>query len=248
MGKLDNKNAIVTGSARGIGRAIALELAKEGANVVVCDVNLEAAIETSKEIVAMGRKSFAKKVDVTNYNEVESLILETKEKLGSVDILVNNAGITKDNLILKMTPEDFDLVIDVNLKGVFNGIKAVFPIMMKQKSGKIVNIASIIGLIGNVGQANYASSKAGVIALTKTAARELASRGVCVNAVAPGYIQTPMTDKLPDNIKEEMLKLIPLKRMGQPEDVAKAVLFLCSPDSDYITGQTITVDGGMVMA
>jgi len=248
MGKLDNKNAIVTGSARGIGRAIALELAKEGANVVVCDVNLEAAIETSKEIEAMGRKSFAKKVDVTNYNEVESLILETKEKLGSVDILVNNAGITKDNLILKMTPEDFDLVIDVNLKGVFNGIKAVFPIMMKQKSGKIVNIASIIGLIGNVGQANYASSKAGVIALTKTAARELASRGVCVNAVAPGYIQTPMTDKLPDNIKEEMLKLIPLKRMGQPEDVAKAVLFLCSPDSDYITGQTITVDGGMVMA
>jgi len=248
MGKLDNKNAIVTGSARGIGRAIALELAKEGANVVVCDVNLEAAIETSKEIEAMGRKSFAKKVDVTNYNEVESLILETKEKLGSVDILVNNAGITKDNLILKMTPEDFDLVIDVNLKGVFNGIKAVFPIMMKQKSGKIVNIASIIGLIGNVGQANYASSKAGVIALTKTAARELASRGVCVNAVAPGYIQTPMTDKLPDNIKEEMLKLIPLKRMGQPEDVAKAVLFLCLPDSDYITGQTITVDGGMVMA
>jgi 3-oxoacyl-[acyl-carrier protein] reductase len=248
MGKLDNKNAIVTGSARGIGRAIALELAKEGANVVVCDVNLEAAIETSKEIEAMGRKSFAKKVDVTNYQEVESLILETKEKLGSVDILVNNAGITKDNLILKMTPEDFDLVIDVNLKGVFNGIKAVFPIMMKQKSGKIVNIASIIGLIGNVGQANYASSKAGVIALTKTAARELASRGVCVNAVAPGYIQTPMTDKLPDNIKEEMLKLIPLKRMGQPEDVAKAVLFLCSPDSDYITGQTITVDGGMVMA
>jgi 3-oxoacyl-[acyl-carrier protein] reductase len=248
MGKLDNKNAIVTGSARGIGRAIALELAKEGANVVVCDVNLEAAIETSKEIEAMGRKSFAKKVDVTNYKEVESLILETKEKLGSVDILVNNAGITKDNLILKMTPEDFDLVIDVNLKGVFNGIKAVFPIMMKQKSGKIVNIASIIGLIGNVGQANYASSKAGVIALTKTAARELASRGVCVNAVAPGYIQTPMTDKLPDNIKEEMLKLIPLKRMGQPEDVAKAVLFLCSPDSDYITGQTITVDGGMVMA
>lgn len=248
MGKIDNKNAIVTGSARGIGRAIALELAKEGANVVICDVNLEAAIETSKEIEKLGRKSFAVKVDVTNYEEVENLIQKTKEEWGSVDILVNNAGITKDNLILKMTPEDFDLVINVNLKGVFNGIKAVFPVMMKQKSGKIVNIASVIGLMGNVGQANYAASKAGVIALTKTAAKELASRGVCVNAVAPGYIQTPMTDKLPDNVKEEILKLVPMKKMGQPEDVAKVVLFLCSPDSDYITGQTIVVDGGMVMS
>lgn len=248
MGKLDNKNAIVTGSARGIGKAIAVKLAEEGANVVIVDVNYEAAIETSEEIKKMGRKSFAMKVDVTKYEEVEAMIEKTKTELGSVDILVNNAGITKDNLILKMTPEDFDLVIDINLKGVFNGIKAVFPVMMKQKSGKIINIASVIGLMGNVGQANYAASKGGVIALTKTAAKELAQRGVCVNAVAPGYIQTPMTDKLPDNVKEEILKLVPMRRMGQPEDVAKAVLFLASPDSDYITGQTITVDGGMVMA
>ncbi|MEJ5284085.1 MAG: 3-oxoacyl-[acyl-carrier-protein] reductase [Brevinematia bacterium] len=248
MGKLDNKNAIVTGSARGIGKAIAVKLAEEGANVVIVDVNYEAAVETSEEIKKMGRKSFAMKVDVTKYDEVEAMIEKTKTELGSVDILVNNAGITKDNLILKMTPEDFDLVIDINLKGVFNGIKAVFPVMMKQKSGKIINIASVIGLMGNVGQANYAASKGGVIALTKTAAKELAQRGVCVNAVAPGYIQTPMTDKLPDNVKEEILKLVPMRRMGQPEDVAKAVLFLASPDSDYITGQTITVDGGMVMA
>lgn len=248
MGKLDNKNAIVTGSARGIGKAIAVKLAEEGANVVIVDVNYEAAVESSEEIKKMGRKSFAMKVDVTKYDEVEAMIEKTKTEFGSVDILVNNAGITKDNLILKMTPEDFDLVIDINLKGVFNGIKAVFPVMMKQKSGKIINIASVIGLMGNVGQANYAASKGGVISLTKTAAKELAQRGVCVNAVAPGYIQTPMTDKLPDNVKEEILKLVPMRRMGQPEDVAKAVLFLASPDSDYITGQTITVDGGMVMA
>ncbi len=248
MGKVDNKNAIVTGSARGIGKAIAIKLAEEGANVVIVDVNYEAALETTEEIKKMGRKSFAIKVDVTKYEEVEAMIEKTKTEWGSVDILVNNAGITKDNLILKMTPEDFDLVIDINLKGVFNGIKAVFPVMMKQKSGKIINIASVIGLMGNVGQANYAASKGGVIALTKTAAKELAQRGVCVNAVAPGYIQTPMTDKLPDNVKEEILKLVPMRKMGQPEDVAKAVLFLASPDSDYITGQTITVDGGMVMA
>jgi 3-oxoacyl-[acyl-carrier protein] reductase len=247
MGKLENKNAIVTGSARGIGKSIAVKLASEGANVVIVDVNFEAAQETAKEIQAMGRKSVAMKVDVTSYAEVEGMINKTKEELGSVDILVNNAGITKDSLILRMSPEDFDLVININLKGVFNGIKAAFPVMMRQKSGKIVNIASIIGLIGNAGQANYSASKGGVIALTKTAAKELASRGVCVNAVAPGYIQTPMTDKLPDNVKAEMLKLVPLSRMGQPEDVAKAVLFLASPDADYITGQVLTVDGGMVM-
>ena len=248
MGKLENKNAIVTGSARGIGKAIAMKLASEGANVVIVDVNIDAAQETAKEIQAMGRKSFALKVDVTSYAEVEGMINKTKQEWGSVDILVNNAGITKDNLILRMTPEDFDAVININLKGVFNGIKAVFPVMMKQKSGKIVNIASIIGLIGNAGQANYSASKGGVIALTKTSAKELASRGVCVNAVAPGYIQTPMTDKLPENIRAEMLKLVPLGRMGQPEDVAKAVLFLSSPDADYITGQVLTADGGMGMS
>ncbi len=247
MGKLDGKNAIVTGSARGIGKAIAMKLAQEGANVVIVDVNLDAAQETAKEIGGLGRKSFALKVDVTQYAEVETMINKTRDDWGSVDILVNNAGITKDGLIMRMTPEDFDLVININLKGVFNGIKAAFPVMMRQKSGKIVNIASIIGLIGNAGQANYAASKGGVIALTKTAAKELASRGVTVNAVAPGYIQTPMTDKLPEDVKKAMLELIPLKRMGQPEDVAKVALFLSSSDSDYVTGQVVTVDGGMVM-
>jgi 3-oxoacyl-[acyl-carrier protein] reductase len=247
MGRLDNKNAIVTGSARGIGKSIAMKLANEGANVVIVDVNLEAAEETSKEIKALGRKSFALKVNVVEFSEVEAMINKTKEEWGSVDILVNNAGITKDNLILKMTPEDFQAVIDINLKGVFNGIKSIYPVMMKQRSGKIINIASIIGLIGNAGQANYAASKAGVIALTKTTAKELAARGVQVNAVAPGYIQTAMTDKLPENIREEMLKLVPMKRMGSPDDVAKAVLFLASEEADYITGQTIVVDGGMTM-
>lgn len=247
MGKLLNKNAIVTGSARGIGKAIAVKLAEEGANVVIVDVIQEEAEKTAREIEAMGRKSMAMKVDVTNYKEVEGLLNKVKEEMGGVDILVNNAGITRDNLILRMTPEDFDLVINVNLKGVFNGIKAAFPIMMKQRGGKIVNIASVIGLIGNVGQANYAASKGGVIALTKTAARELASRGVCVNAVAPGFIQTAMTDKLSDIDKQKILAQVPMGRMGLPEDVAKAVLFLSSPDSDYITGQIITVDGGMVM-
>jgi 3-oxoacyl-[acyl-carrier protein] reductase len=248
MGKLSGKNAIVTGSARGIGKAIATRLADEGANVVIVDVNLEAAEETAKELAAKGVKTMAMKVNVVNYDEVEAMVNKTKEAWGSVDILVNNAGITRDNLILKMTPEDFDLVIDINLKGVFNGIKAAYPIMMRQRSGKIINIASIIGLMGNVGQANYAASKAGVIALTKTAAKELAARNVQVNAVAPGYIKTAMTDQLPDAVKEEKLKLIPMKRMGLPEDVANVVFFLASSDSDYVTGQTITVDGGMVMA
>ncbi len=248
MGKLDGKNAIVTGSARGIGKAIAAKLASEGANIVIVDVNLEAAEETAKEIEAMGVKSFALKTNVVKYDEVVEMINKTKETWGSVDILVNNAGITRDNLMLKMTPEDFDLVISINLKGVFNGIKAAFPVMMKQRSGKIVNIASIIGLIGNAGQANYSASKGGVIALTKTAAKELGGRGVNVNAVAPGYIQTPMTDKLPDDVKKQMIALIPMKRMGQPEDVANVVAFLASSDSDYINGQTITVSGGMVMS
>ena len=248
MGKLDGKNAIVTGSARGIGKAIATRLASDGANVVIVDVNLEAAQETAKEIEAMGVKSFALKTNVVKYDEVVEMINKTKETWESVDILVNNAGITRDNLILKMTPEDFDLVISINLKGVFNGIKAAFPVMMKQRAGKIVNIASIIGLIGNAGQANYSASKGGVIALTKTAAKELGGRGVNVNAVAPGYIQTPMTDKLPDDVKKQMISLIPMKRMGQPADVANVVAFLSSSDSDYVNGQTITVSGGMVMS
>jgi 3-oxoacyl-[acyl-carrier protein] reductase len=248
MGRVDTKNAIVTGAARGIGRAIALKLASEGANVVIVDVNLEQANETAKEIEKLGRKSMAMKVDVTNYNDVEKLMEKVAAEWGSVDILVNNAGITRDNLILRMTPEDFDLVININLKGVFNGIKAIFPIMMKQRSGKIINMASVIGQMGNVSQANYAASKAGVIALTKTAAKELAKRGVCVNAIAPGYIQTPMTDQLSDQVKNAIKAMIPLERLGQPEDVANMVLFLASSEADYITGHTFNVDGGMVMA
>ncbi|OHD57683.1 MAG: 3-oxoacyl-[acyl-carrier-protein] reductase [Spirochaetes bacterium GWF1_49_6] len=248
MGRVDSKNAIVTGAARGIGRAIALKLANEGANVVIIDVNLDQANETAKEIEKLGRKSIAMKVDVTSYNDVEKMVQTVAKEWGSVDILVNNAGITKDNLILRMTPEDFDLVININLKGVFNGIKAVFPVMMKQRSGKIINMASVIGQMGNVSQANYAASKAGVIALTKTAAKELAKRGVCVNAIAPGYIQTPMTDQLSDQVKDAIKAMIPLERLGQPEDVANMVLFLASNESDYVTGHTFNVDGGMVMA
>jgi 3-oxoacyl-[acyl-carrier protein] reductase len=245
MGKIDGKNAIVTGSARGIGKAIALKLANEGANVVIVDVNLEAAEETAKEIQALGRKSMALKVNVVDFAEVEALIQKTKENWGSVDILVNNAGVTKDNLILKMTPEDFDFVISINLKGVFNGIKAVYPVMMKQRSGKIVNIASVVGIMGNAGQANYSSSKGGVIALTKTTAKELGGRGVNCNAVAPGFIQTAMTDKLPEDIKQKMNETIPMKKFGTVDDIANAVNFLCSPDSDYINGHILTVDGGM---
>lgn len=247
MGNIDGKNAIVTGSARGIGKAIAVRLAKGGANIVVVDVNLEAAEETAKEIAAMGVKTLARKVNVTDYSEVDALLKEVQKEWGSVDILVNNAGITKDALILRMTPEDFDAVINVNLKGVFNGIKAAFPVMMKQHYGKIVNIASVIGIMGNVSQANYSASKGGVIALTKTAAREYAKRGVTVNAIAPGYIRTPMTDQLSDQVKQGILGMIPMDRMGEAEDVANAVFFLSSPESDYITGQTLVVDGGMVM-
>ena len=247
MLRIEGKNAIVTGSARGIGKTIAERLAKEGANVVIVDVNLEAAEATAKEIQALGRKSFAMKTDVTDYAQVEALLNKTKEEWGSVDILVNNAGITKDNLILKMTPEDFDLVIKINLKGVFNGVKAAFPIMMRQKSGKIVNMASIIGLMGNHGQTNYAASKAGVIGVTKSAAREYARYGVNVNAIAPGFIRTAMTDLIPEKERQAMIDVIPMKKLGSTDDVANVCLFLASPDSDYITGQVIVVDGGMVM-
>ncbi len=245
MGKLDGKVALITGSARGIGKAIAVKLAQEGADIVIVDVNLELAEETAKEIEGMGRKSIAYKMDVTNLEEVEKTMEDVVNKMGKIDILVNNAGITKDNLMLRMKESDWDAVIAVNLKGVFNCSKAVLKYMMKQRSGKIINIASIIGLIGNPGQANYSASKAGVIALTKTMAKEIGSRNINVNAIAPGYIDTEMTRKLPENIRQEMLKLIPLGRMGQPEDVANVAAFLASDDANYITGQVIVVDGGM---
>ncbi|MDD5060044.1 MAG: 3-oxoacyl-[acyl-carrier-protein] reductase [Candidatus Omnitrophica bacterium] len=246
--RLIGKVALITGGARGIGQAIAMTFAKEGADIVVADVNLEIAQKTASEIEALGRKAMALEMDVTSYEKVEEGINKILDKMGKVDILVNNAGITKDNLLLRMSLADWDAVINVNLKGTFNCIKAVTRPMIKQRSGKIISIASIIGLMGNPGQANYAASKAGIIALTKTVAKELASRNINANAVAPGFIQTEMTAKLPEDIKKKMMEAIPLAKLGTPQDVANVCLFLASEESSYITGQTITVDGGMVMA
>ena len=246
--RLKDKVALITGGARGIGQAIAVTFAREGADIVVADVNLEIAQKTALEIEGLGRKALALEMDVTNYEKVEEGINKILDKMGKVDILVNNAGITKDNLLLRMSQADWDAVINVNLKGTFNCIKAVTRPMIKQRSGRIISIASIIGLMGNPGQANYAASKAGIIALTKTVAKELASRNINANAVAPGFIQTEMTAKLPEDIKKKMLEAIPLAKLGTPQDVANTCLFLASDESSYITGQVITIDGGMVMA
>jgi len=237
----------VTGAAQGIGRAIALLLARNGADIVVSDINLEKAEETAKEIRAIGPKATAVKVDVSNLSDVERMVEALIEKLAKIDILVNNAGITRDKLILRMTEEDWDAVLGVNLKGTFNCTKTVIRHMAKQRSGKIVNIASVVGEMGNAGQANYSASKAGVIGLTKTIAREYAQRGINVNAIAPGYIETPMTDALPEKAKEELKKLIPMERLGKPEDVAEAVFFLVCEESSYITGQVLNVNGGIYM-
>lgn len=246
--RLKDKVALITGGARGIGRAIALACAREGADVVVADVNLGEAEKTARDIEGLGRKSLFLSMDVTDYAKVEEAINKILDKFTKVDILVNNAGITKDNLLLRMSAAEWDAVINVNLKGTFNCIKAVSRPMIKQRAGRIINIASIIGIIGNAGQANYSASKAGIIALTKTAAKELASRNINVNAIAPGFIQTEMTARLPEDLKEKMKQAIPLSRFGSPEDIAAVCLFLASEDSSYITGQTIVVDGGMVMA
>lgn len=245
--ELLGKVALVTGAAQGIGKATALLLAEKGADVVVSDINLEKAQETAKEIEEKGRRSMALKVNVADPVEVEQMVEMIMEKFSRIDILVNNAGITRDRLLLRMSPEDWDAVLDVNLKGVFNCTKSVIKYMSKQRSGKIVNIASVVGLMGNAGQANYAASKAGVIGFTKTVAREFAQRGININAIAPGYIQTPMTEVLPEKVKEELMKLIPMGRLGQPEDVAQAVLFLVSENSNYITGQVLNVNGGIYM-
>ncbi|MBU1727468.1 MAG: 3-oxoacyl-[acyl-carrier-protein] reductase [Candidatus Omnitrophica bacterium] len=246
--RLKDRVALITGAGRGIGKSIALALAREGADIAVADINKADAEKTCLEIEALGRKSLALELDVTNFTKVEEGINKILDKLTKVDILVNNAGITKDNLMLRMSDADWDAVINVNLKGTFNCTKAVSRVMMKQRYGKIVNIASIIGIIGNAGQANYSASKAGIIALTKTTAKEFASRNINVNAVAPGFIQTEMTAKLPEDVRNKMLALIPLNRMGSPDDVANVCLFLASEEASYITGQTIVVDGGMVMA
>jgi 3-oxoacyl-[acyl-carrier protein] reductase len=245
--ELIGKVALITGGAQGIGKAIALLLARNGADSVVTDVNLERAEETSGEIRALGRKSMALKADVSRLAEVEALVQTVVENFGRIDILVNNAGIARDKLILRMTEEDWDAVLGVNLKGTFNCTKAVIKHMSKQRSGKVVNIASVVGEMGNAGQANYSASKAGVIGFTKTLAREFAQRGININAIAPGYIQTPMTDALPEKAKEELKRMIPMERLGQPEDVARAVLFLVSEASSYITGHVLNVNGGIYM-
>lgn len=246
--KLLNKRAIVTGGTRGIGRAIVTELVNNGCSVVFTYFSSdESARKLEQELSTESVKVFGFKADASSFAAAEGTVKYTLEKLGGVDILVNNAGITKDTLLLRMSESDFDSVINSNLKSVFNYTKAILKPMLGQRYGKIINISSVVGIIGNAGQANYVASKAGVIGFTKSNAKELASRNINVNAVAPGFIETDMTDKLNEQQKEAILSNVPLKRLGKPEDVAKAVLFLSSADSDYITGQVLTVDGGMVM-
>jgi 3-oxoacyl-[acyl-carrier protein] reductase len=244
---LTGKIALVTGAAQGIGRDIALALAEDGADVAICDVNLEAAQKTASDIEAKGRKSLALKANVAASAEVTAMIDQIVEKFGRIDILVNNAGITRDGLIIRMKDEDWDLVLSINLKGSFLCTKSALKYMTKQRSGTIINIASIVGAMGNAGQANYVASKAGLIGLTKTIAREYANRGITANAVAPGFIDTAMTKALSENVRAELAKQIPMGKLGTPEDVANAVRFLASPWASYITGQVIHVNGGMYM-
>ena len=245
---LKDKVAIVTGGTRGIGRAIALKLADHGANIVINYRNSDKEAEELKGILEeKGVKVLAVKCDISNFEDSKNLMDKCKEVFGKIDILVNNAGITKDTLIMRMKEEDFDNVIDVNLKGTFNCAKHASAIMLKQRFGKIINMTSVVGIAGNAGQVNYAASKAGVIGLTKSLAKELGSRGITVNAVAPGFINTDMTASLSEKVKEEASKNIPLKRLGKAEDVAEVVAFLASDSANYITGQVIHVDGGMVM-
>lgn len=243
----EGKNAIITGAARGIGQAIALDLAAKGANIVICDLQAEWLEETTAAVKKTGRKITCKELDVTNHDATQSVFQEIASECGSIDILVNNAGITRDGLLMRMSEADWDAVLAVNLKGTFNCTKAVTRTMMKQRSGAIVNIASIIGIMGNAGQANYGASKAGVIAFTKSVAKELASRNIRVNAVAPGFITSKMTDALSEDVRDAMLDAIPLKKFGNPEHVAGVVSFLASDQAEYITGEVVNISGGMVM-
>ncbi|MNO95660.1 3-oxoacyl-[acyl-carrier-protein] reductase FabG [compost metagenome] len=245
---LEGQTALVTGASRGIGRCIALALAEAGANVAVNYAgNEEAAASVVSEIESLGVKAYAVKGHVGNSKQFEDMVKGVVDAWGRIDILVNNAGITRDNLIMRMKEEEFDDVIETNLKGVFNGIKAVTRPMMKQRSGRIINISSVVGVLGNPGQANYVAAKAGVIGLTKSSARELASRNISVNCIAPGFIETDMTDQLPEDVRQSMLGGIPLARLGQPEEIAKVAVFLASDSASYMTGQTLHVDGGMYM-
>lgn len=246
--RLKDKVAVITGSAQGIGKTIAETFAREGAKIVVTDINIEKAQETADEIKnKYNVETIAIASDVTKLSDCEKLVTETLDKFKKIDILVNNAGITKDNLVLRMTEREWDAVISVNLKGVFNSIKAVTRIMFKQRYGRIINIASVVGVMGNAGQANYSASKGGVIALTKTCAKEFSSRNILVNAIAPGFIKTAMTDALSDEVKAKYAEVIPLKRLGEAQDIADSALFLASEESSYITGNVINVNGGMYM-
>lgn len=247
MGKVEGRVALVTGGARGIGRAISEKLAAEGAAVALVDIMLDVAEKTAAEFREMGYNAMAVQANVAKFEDAEAAVKAVMDQYGRLDILVNNAGITKDNLMMRMSEDEWDAVIAVNLKGVFNFSKAATKVMMRARYGKIVNIASVVGRIGNVGQANYSASKGGVIALTKTTAKEFASRNITANAIAPGYIATEMTEKLPEEARNAFLQFIPLKRAGKPEDVANAVFFFCQPESDYVTGQVMNVDGGFVM-
>lgn len=245
--ELQGMVGLVTGGAQGIGRAVALMLARNGADVALSDINGELARSTAGDIEKLGRRALAIEANVADFEDGSRMVGETVETLGHIDILINNAGITRDGLMLRMSEEDWNVVLDVNLKGAFNCTRAAIRHMAKQRSGRIVNIASVVGLMGNAGQVNYAASKAGLIGFTKAVAREFASRGITVNAVAPGYIDTPMTQALPEKAKEELKKLIPLVRLGTPEDVANAVFFLVTRGSDYVTGHVLHVNGGLYM-
>ena len=245
---LTGKNALVTGAGRGIGKAIALELAAKGAFVIVnYNGSKEAAEQTVAEIKAAGGDAIAYQCSVSDYEACGAMITALIKEYAHIDILVNNAGITRDGLLMKMSEEDFDAVINTNLKGCFNTIRHMSRYFLKQRAGQIINISSVSGILGNAGQANYSASKAGVIGLTKAVARELASRGINVNAVAPGFVETDMTDALSDSVKENLKSQIPLGKIGHPQDIAKAVAFLASPDANYITGQVLSVDGGMAI-
>ncbi len=245
--KLEGKVALVTGGAQGIGRSIALVLAREGARIAVSDINLEKAQETRREVEGLGREAVEIGGNVAQAADAEAMVQKTVEKFGRLDILVNNAGITRDQILLRMKEEDWDLVLAVNLKGVFLLTKAALRPFLKQKAGKVVNIASISGVMGNAGQSNYSASKAGVLGFTRSVAREYASRNIQVNAIAPGFIDTAMSQAIPQKERDLLIKQIPMERLGKPEDIAEAVLFLSSPAADYITGQVLNVNGGLYM-